>query len=138
MYFLLQLLIFSNCFYISSCKDVFHIKKWITFLNSFTHTGEDSDVITEALTRYKALTFPDANVSPDSGLPLITGLTVHVSQAYKPMDFKMDESCKLIEIILEFRLLLKASLIVKKFWIKNQSCQSHAYISHNSYLTFYY
>ena len=68
---------------------MFHI-----FNFSFTHSGEDSDVIQEALVRYKGLTFPNDKVGgADKNYPQITGLNVHVANPYKPMDFEMDESC---------------------------------------------
>jgi len=64
---------------------------------TFTHSGEDSDVIQEALVRYKGLTFPDAEVGgADKNYPKITGLNVHITNAYKPMDFEMDESYNLV------------------------------------------
>ena len=40
------------------------------------------------------LTFPDDKVGGQDGdFSQITGLNVHIIQAYKPMDFEMDESC---------------------------------------------
>jgi len=63
---------------------------------TFTHTGEDSDVIQEALVRYKSLTFPDAKVSADPKFPKITSLNVHVDSKYAPMDYQMDESYTLV------------------------------------------
>lgn len=64
---------------------------------SFESTGESSDVLTEALARYKGLVFPDSNEKPKAGLPQITKLTVKVEEKYAPQSLESDESCKLID-----------------------------------------
>lgn len=64
---------------------------------SFESTGESSDVLTEALARYKGLVFPDSSEKPKAGLPQITKLSVKVEEKYAPQSLESDESCKLID-----------------------------------------
>ena len=61
---------------------------------SFDSTGEMSDVLQEALTRYKVLFFPDPIEKPKAGLSQITKLTVKVEEKYAPQSLESDESCK--------------------------------------------
>lgn len=62
----------------------------------FKSTGEESDVLSAALKRYKTLTFPDkippCNVRYRRDLFALTSLVVNVKEKYAPMSFKMDES----------------------------------------------
>ena len=62
---------------------------------SLDSTGETSDVLTEALKRYKDLVFPDPNEKLKAGLPQITKLSVKVEEKYAPLSLQSDESCKL-------------------------------------------
>ena len=61
---------------------------------SFDSTGEQSDVLKEALTRYIGLVFPDANEKLKEGLSQITKLSVKVQEKYVPQSLESDESCK--------------------------------------------
>ncbi|KAJ7381179.1 hypothetical protein OS493_004778 [Desmophyllum pertusum] len=63
---------------------------------SFDSTGETSDVLKEALTRYMGLVFPDPSVKPKAGLPQITKLSVKVEQKYAPQSLESDESYTLV------------------------------------------
>lgn len=79
-----------------NCVETFSVS-WNCFrlyAYRFTKTGEDSDVLIEALVRYKSLTFPDGDKSVDGKVEAITSLNVHVEQPYKPMTLDMDEGCK--------------------------------------------
>lgn len=62
---------------------------------SFDSIGETSDVLTEAIKRYRGLVFPDDIEKPKAGLPQITKLTVNVEEKYTPLSIESDESCKL-------------------------------------------
>lgn len=61
---------------------------------SFNSTGETSDVLTEALERYRSLVFPDPMEKCKATLPKITKLTVKVEEKYSPQSLETDESCK--------------------------------------------
>ena len=61
---------------------------------SFDSTGENSDVLKEALTRYMGLVFPDATEKVKEGLPQITKLSVKVQEKFAPQSLESDESCK--------------------------------------------
>ena len=61
---------------------------------SFDSTGETSDVLKEAFTRYRNLVFPDSSEKPKAGLPQITLLSVKVEEKYAPLSLESDESCK--------------------------------------------
>ena len=61
---------------------------------SFDSTGETSDVLTEALKRYRSLVFPDQMEQCKATLPKITKLTVKVEEKYSPQSLETDESCK--------------------------------------------
>lgn len=61
---------------------------------SFDSTGETSDVLKEAFTRYKPLVFPDPSEKPKPGLSQITKLSVKVEEKYTPQSLESDESCK--------------------------------------------
>lgn len=62
---------------------------------AFKLTGKSSDVITEAIKRYQALTFPDKE-APAPGLSLLSSLEVNVQYDYAPMDLTTDESYTLV------------------------------------------
>lgn len=61
---------------------------------SFDSIGETSDVLTEALKRYRSLVFPDQMEQCKATLPKITKLTVKVEEKYSPQSLETDESCK--------------------------------------------
>lgn len=61
---------------------------------SFDSTGETSDVLKEAFTRYMGLVFQDPSEKPKPGLPQITKLAVKVKEKYAPQSLDSDESCK--------------------------------------------
>jgi len=63
---------------------------------AFHLTGEQSDVVIEALNRYKDYTFPDKNVKPVETHKQMLKLNVKVLQKYKAMELKTDESYTLI------------------------------------------
>ncbi|RMX50790.1 hypothetical protein pdam_00003199 [Pocillopora damicornis] len=60
---------------------------------SFDSVGETSDVLKQALMRYKVLVFPDAVEKPKDGLSQIIKLTVKVLDKYAPPSLESDESC---------------------------------------------
>lgn len=61
---------------------------------SFDSTGETSDVLKQALIRYKVLVFPDPVEKPKDGLSQIIKLTLIVLDKYAPLSLESDESCK--------------------------------------------
>lgn len=63
---------------------------------SFDSIGETSDVLTEAIKRYRGLVFPDDTEKPKAGLPQITKLTVNVEEKYTPLSIESDESYTLV------------------------------------------
>ena len=60
----------------------------------FSITGESSDVLKEAVERYKVLTFPDNVSASKKNLSQITKLTVDVVDKYENLTLDSDESCK--------------------------------------------
>ena len=60
----------------------------------FSITGESSDVLKEAVERYKVLTFPDNMSVSKKNLSQITKLTVDVVDKYENLTLDSDESCK--------------------------------------------
>ena len=69
----------------------------------FTITGQSSDVLQDAISRYKKLTFPDSDDGDSScerkkakaqGLSEITQLTVKVINKYENLTLETDESCE--------------------------------------------
>jgi len=62
----------------------------------FRTIGKQSDVLIEALTRYKLITFPDADIHVDTKMKQMLTLTVNVLLPYQPMDLKTDESYTLV------------------------------------------
>ena len=72
---------------------IYHNWNWILFF-SFKSVGENSDVLTKALHRYKDLTFPDPKVPADKRMKQALRLEVKVLLPYQPMSLKMDEDCK--------------------------------------------
>lgn len=82
---------------------------------SFDSTGETSDVLKQALMRYKVLVFPDAVEKPKDGLSQIIKLTVKVLNKYAPLSLESDESCKckiIFKSVLHFKIIsLKLRLI---------------------------
>lgn len=63
---------------------------------SFDSTGETSDVLKQALIRYKVLVFPDPVEKPKDGLSQIIKLTVKVLDKYAPLSLESDESYTLV------------------------------------------
>ena len=61
---------------------------------SIENVGEQSDVLMQAMTRYKSLTFPDKDITKDHTMTQLMGLNVKVLEPYKAMELKTDESCK--------------------------------------------
>ena len=81
----------------------------------FTITGQSSDVLQDAISRYKKLTFPDSDGGDSScesscerkkakaqGLSEITQLTVKVINKYENLTLESDESCKYRQSLLLF------------------------------------
>lgn len=68
---------------------------------SFASIGETSDVLREALSRYKSLVFPDPNEKLKAGLQQITKLSVKVEEKYAPQSIRSDESCELNQCMSE-------------------------------------
>jgi len=56
------------------------------------NVGEQSDVLMQAMTRYKSLTFPDKDITKDHTMTQLMGLNVKVLEPYKAMELKTDES----------------------------------------------
>lgn len=61
---------------------------------TFSITGESSDVLKNAVERYRHLTFPDNVSEPKKNLSQITELTVRVTNKYENLTLDSDESCK--------------------------------------------
>ena len=61
---------------------------------TFSITGESSDVLKNAVQRYRHLTFPDNVSEPKKNLSQITELTVRVTNKYENLTLDSDESCK--------------------------------------------
>ena len=61
---------------------------------TFSITGESSDVLKDAVERYRHLTFPDNVSEPKKNLSQITELTVRVTNKYENLTLDSDESCK--------------------------------------------
>lgn len=77
----------------------------------FTITGQSSDVLQDAISRYKQLTFPDSDGGDSScerkkakaqGSSEITQLTVKVINKYENLTLETDESCKYRQSLLLF------------------------------------
>ena len=81
----------------------------------FTITGQSSDVLQDAISRYKKLTFPDSDDGDSSresscerkkaeaqGSSEITQLTVKVINKYENLTLESDESCKYRQSLLLF------------------------------------
>ena len=64
----------------------------------FTITGQSSDVLEDAIERYKKLTFPDDFRKTKRNLPQITQLEIKVMDQYENLTLESDESCKYIFI----------------------------------------
>lgn len=62
---------------------------------TFQINGKTSDVLTQAVQRYKILTFPDDDVTKKAqGLDVLESLEVVVVDDYRNMTIESDESCK--------------------------------------------
>ena len=61
---------------------------------SFNAVGQTSDVLEDAIARYKNLTFPDSVKTTKIGYKQITGLDINVIDKYEPLSLDSDESCK--------------------------------------------
>lgn len=77
----------------------------------FTITGQSSDVLQDAISRYKQLTFPDSDDGDSScerkkakaqGSSEIAQLTVKVINKYENLTLETDESCKYRQSLLLF------------------------------------
>lgn len=60
----------------------------------FTIVGQSSDVLEQAVTRYKGLTFPDDARETKKNLAQITELSINVINKYENLTLESDESCK--------------------------------------------
>ena len=60
----------------------------------FTIVGQSSDVLVEAVKRYKELTFPDEVRETKKNLAQITELSINVINKYENLTLESDESCK--------------------------------------------
>ena len=60
----------------------------------FTIVGQSSDVLEQALIRYKGLTFPDDVRETKKNLAQITELSINVINKYENLTLESDESCK--------------------------------------------
>ena len=61
---------------------------------AFSSVGQQSSVLSLAMTRYKPLTFPDGKVLTETTLSLIETLQIKVMNKYEPFSLSSDESCK--------------------------------------------
>lgn len=74
----------------------------------FTITGQSSDVLEDAISRYKQLTFPNSdsscmrNTAKAQDSSGITQLTVKVINKYENLTLETDESCKYRQSLLLF------------------------------------
>lgn len=60
----------------------------------FSITAQSSDVLEDAIKRYKQLTFPEDFREIKTNLPQITQLTIEVIDKYENLTLDSDESCK--------------------------------------------
>ena len=60
----------------------------------FTITGQSSDVLEDAITRYKKLTFPENVNQTKKNLDEVTQLNINVINKYENLTLDSDESCK--------------------------------------------
>ena len=60
----------------------------------FSITAQSSDVLEDAIKRYKQLTFPEDFSEIKKNLPQITQLTIQVIDKYENLTLDSDESCK--------------------------------------------
>lgn len=66
---------------------------------TFQINGKTSDVLSQAVERYKTLVFPDSNVvKTASNLDAIESLEIVVVTNYSNMTIESDESCEYIEM----------------------------------------
>lgn len=75
----------------------------------FTIVGQTSDVLQQAVTRYKGLTFPDNVTEAKENLSQITELKINVVNKYENLTLESDESCKYKTTELLFVLQLYCS-----------------------------
>ena len=59
----------------------------------FSVAGQQSSVLSLAMTRYMPLTFPDTKVSTEWKMEQVETLQVKVNNEYAPMELSTDESC---------------------------------------------
>ena len=67
----------------------------------YSSVGQQSSVLSQAMSRYKPLTFPDAKVVTETKLNLIETLQIKVLDKYEPFTLSSDESCELHFLDLE-------------------------------------
>ena len=87
---------------------------------SFDSAGETSDVLKQALMRYKVLVFPDAVEKPKDGLSQIIKLTVKVLDKYAPPSLESDESCKckiIYKSVFHFKIISLNYLLFFLFFV---------------------
>ena len=60
----------------------------------FTIVGQSSDVLEDAVARYKQLTFPDDVSETKKDLSEITQLNINIINKYENLTLETDESCK--------------------------------------------
>jgi len=98
----------------------------------FQNVGHQSDVLIEALTRYRGLTFPDAKMKPDKTLKQMLKLKVNVLLPYQPMDLTMDEG---------YQLIINApdsSLIANTCWGALRGLESFSQLVHQNISGYYH
>ncbi|XP_029186896.2 beta-hexosaminidase subunit beta-like [Acropora millepora] len=98
---------------------------------SFASIGETSDVLTDALSRYKSLVFPDPNEKLKAGLQQITKLSVKVEEKYAPQSIRSDES---------YTLVVEApasSLTAKSVWGALRGLETFSQVVHQDEVGFY-
>ena len=60
----------------------------------FSSVGQQSSVLSLAVSRYRPITFPDTKVLTETSLGLIETLQIKVLDKYEPLTLSSDESCK--------------------------------------------
>ena len=60
----------------------------------FSSVGQQSSVLSLAMSRYRTITFPDTKVLTETKLALIETLQIKVMNKYEPFTLSSDESCK--------------------------------------------
>lgn len=61
----------------------------------FSSVGQQTSVLSQAMARYKPVTFPDMDVLTENSLKLLATLQIKVMDPYQPLALSSDESCEI-------------------------------------------